>query len=239
MKKTLQIVLLFLSVFILFFVFFNKKTDLRPNFNKEFFECGFLKTNYFECDLTIKSAEFPFLSQKGKMYTSKPNNIFIINSSLEIGLNENYFWFWSKYYNPKNLYFCTSEELENSRLKKSLNPLIFKKILTLSEIKSFSKIDQYEENFKIGNENFKLFTFLQKTNDEFIIYKKFYKNDKLAIETSTTEFQIINNKIFPKKIIINWIEENLKSIWLLDDLLLEKEKRWKIPNSKNKISIKN
>lgn len=156
--------------------------------------------------------------------------MFIKNSALEIGLNERYFWFWSKHYNPKNLYYCEADELENSRLKKSLSPIIFKKILTLNT---------NDEEFKIGNDSFKLFVYMKKVNGETIIHKKIYKNDNLAIETFTEEFQTTDNKSFPKKIRINWLEEDLKSIWTLSKIVLNKEMEWSMKSkSLNKINIK-
>ncbi len=239
MKNILKIVLL-IFISILLMLIFNKKVNtpsnivpfekLPPNQNAESI-CGFEAVDYFECDFLIQNANFPFIRQKGKMYISKPNNMLIKNSSLEIGLNKDYFWFWSKHFNPKNLYYCKASDLENSRLKKSLSPIIFKKILTLNP---------NDDEFKIGNENFKLATNTEKIKEKTIIVKKIYKNNDLAIEVFVEEFQVKDEKSFPKKIRINWLEEDLASIWILSNITLDNKKEWKIEeNNINKIDISN
>jgi len=241
MKNILKIVLL-IFISILLILIFNKKENtlskpvpfekLPLNHNSESDLCGFEKVDYFECDFLIQNANFPFIKQKGKMYISKPNNMFIKNSSLEIGLNKNYFWFWSKHFNPKNLYYCKARDLENSRLKKSLSPIIFKKILTLNP---------NDAEFKIGNEDFKLIIHMEKIKEKTIIVKKIYKDNNLAIEVFIEEFQVKDEKSFPKKIRINWLEEDLASIWTLSNIALDNEKKWKIQekNNINRIDISN
>ena len=69
----------------------------------------------------------------------------ITGREMDLGSNQDIFWFWSKRINPPYLYFSKHENLSNTNLKSALNPMLMIESLNISEIK-IKEIKSFKTN---------------------------------------------------------------------------------------------
>jgi len=240
-------------LFFLFFIFLllnNKKEkyfhpigeriespDILNNLNSKLIN---IKKIY--CDLQIKQG---IGSIKGFIAYEKPNNFKMIGSSifskeLEIGSNNNYFWFYIRTMKPKGLYYCDLKSIEKTRLRKIFYPSLLNSFIGINQItnKNLFKTEDYyylKEQINIGKDSYSKITIIK--NDKIIGYK-FCNNDKILLEVEIIEFQNIKGLYLPQKIKINWIEESIKQEWTLSKIEINSNyNEWEMPNYKNKINL--
>jgi hypothetical protein len=229
------IILLFLIIFI---IYPKKEKKQIPDKNwVEIINENNKKINKIQADLHIKKS---FFHAKGyACYEKKDKFKLFLPNILEIGSNSNLIWFWSENLNPRYLYFCDTNNLKNSRLKKIFYPENVRQMLFVDEIE-FENAIMLEDKIILEKRNQdikKVITIKNSTISECC----FYENDILILQIKIKEHQKIEGFIVPKNIEINWVLEKI-------NLFIELEKvkinnidyyDWEIPNYKHKIDISN
>lgn len=208
----------------------NKINDNSKNINK------------IQSKIKIQQGIF---SIYGFIAFEKPNNFSMVCNSilgkeLEIGSNKDYFWFFSRNMKPKALYYCFAGDVEKTRLRKIFYPSLLKEFLCIHEINNKKlKINKdfiySEEKINLGQQVFDKITIIK--NNKIIGYLLF-ENDKMIIKIEILEFQKIDKKILPKKIKIEWIEENIEQEWILSETQINSNfSSWSMPDYKIKINL--
>lgn len=188
------------------------------------------KIKNIEADLVIKQGFFSLngfiIYEKQELFMMSASSFF--RKELEVGSNENYFWFWTK--NEDILYFCKHEDVEKTRLKVIFYPKVIKTFLGIDEFFDF-QIFENKVIQKLPNNLIKVSTL----KDNILVRHELYHNDNLILTCEIIEFY----EDLPKKIKINWLEENINQEWILKNIKVNKSNcKYEMPNYKNRINLK-
>jgi hypothetical protein len=244
MNKFLLIIsaFLFLSTVILYENGKNKIEAINPFNAQEIKQINISlneknkKINQIQADLCI---EQDFIKLQGYILYEKPNNFKMIANSIfgkeiEIGSNDNYFWFWARYLKPKALYYCDVDSVEKTRLRKIFHPEILKSFLCVDQIE-YDEVRKEKEflyfikNIKTNNEQIKKITVVK---DNKICKIALYSKEVLLLNADITN---ADNKIL---ISIYWAEEKIFQKWTLTNIKINKKyNNWSMPNYSPKIDI--
>lgn len=176
-------------------------------------------------NLSIKiEQEGKVFGLKGFLNYEKNNNFRLKASSfagleLEMGSNSTHFWFWSKRMQPKALYYCRHGYLHNTRLRSPFVPMWIMSSLGIDEIEKNSIFK--ESNGKIyaskdvESSNGKVAHAVIVDNNKIIGYYLFNSNNQI-----TTLSQIETENNIPKRIYIEWKEENVSMELLLNNVTI-------------------
>ncbi len=253
MNKFLLIILLLVVVFIVVYnIKINKKIYFNAQ-NQEKVQSNEIidKINNRTKDIKrIKSDIYiklnTVLGAKGFIAYEKTNNFRMVCNSvfgkeIEIGSNDDYFWFWSRTIKPKALYYGDLDKIEKTRLRKIFYPVLIRSFLGIDEIKNCEVTkDQNKfyiiEKIDLGDE--KLIQIKIIEEGKIIAQKITNLNHELILEINILEFQ---ENDLPKKIKLHWLEENIQQDWTLENTKINdiNYNDWKMPNSKNKIDLIN
>ena len=252
MNKFLLIIILLLAIIFVSNAKINKKVyfdaqNQERTQNKEVITKINNKTkniNRIHSDISIKLN--PMLSVKGFIAYEKSNNFRMICNSffgkeIEIGSNDDYFWFWSRTLRPKSLYYGDLEQIEKTRLRKIFYPVLLRIFLGIDEIKD-CEITQDQNKFyiieKIDLGDEKLIQIKIIENDKIISQKITNLNHELILDINILEFQ---ENSLPKKLKLHWLEENIQQEWILENTKINNigYDDWEMPNSKSKIDLIN
>lgn len=179
-----------------------------------------------------------FFQKKGSVCYEKENNFKLsIKNKLEIGSNNQFIWFWADHLRPKSLYYCETQKIKQSRLKKIFYPSNIKKILGVCEIKS-NGVVLSGNTVKEIDEEIETLTIIE---NELIKQYLFYENSNLILDINIISYQKIENFILPKKIKINWVLENIKFEITIEKIKINEfiYKDYDMPNYLHKIDISN
>lgn len=150
-----------------------------------------------------------------KIYFSNPKNFrMIISKDIDIGMNENHFWFWSKHMRNSALFYAKHENLMSSGLKMAFNPVWIVESLNFSPPNKIENVVKYKNKLGLvekiigtnGREAYKLTLF---ENDRISGHYLYDENLSALASTEIEEYQLYNNKLIPNKITIIWHEENI------------------------------
>lgn len=171
-------------------------------------------------------------------------NIFSnFGKELDIGSNENLFWFWSK---NSNLYYSEHKNLNQTQLKTPLNPNWLLESLTIMELKKenieFGKFKDFfiilQKRKGIQNETVTIATLINPNNKRIIGNYLYNKYGKMVASAEINEFY----EEIPKKIFITWYEEGITMEWILYNYKINipiNKNIWELPLLKNSINIGN
>ena len=159
-----------------------------------------LQIKTFSCQVDIEIPRKITFHMVGSINYEKDKKFRMVAESrmgkeIDIGSNQNYFWFWSKRMQPPNLYYASYDHLMQTSLKTPFNPLWMMESLGLNEIILKNKSFYRYGNYLIAKET-KLSTqrepvvqlILVDPNKNVIIGNYLYKEGKLIASTEITSF---------------------------------------------------
>ena len=123
----------------------QKMVEMIKSINKRNSE---IKTIYL-ANMPIKIKNMGFTIRASGEIVHKKERFFrlivthkITGREMDLGSNQDIFWFWSKRINPPYLYFSKHENLSNTNLKSALNPMLMIKLSgqIIDKIKYFLNI---------------------------------------------------------------------------------------------------
>ena len=242
-------------VFILFFLFFYNKrqTDvvfLKKNGNSQ------NKTEYKSIkslasyNLSIHLIQrFPITLSGNLFYDDKKFRLSassFFGKELDIGINDNFLWYWSKRSKPKAIYYSDVKNLNRTGLKSALNPEwiiislnINNNIENSKEIIKLPQGNLYlkDHNNALAN-GMTVGTLID--NDTVKGNYLFSNNGKMIASSEIIENQTIAGVLLPKKLHIIWYDENIIMDWHISDVQLNQNIHnnvWVMPNIYPKIDI--
>ena len=213
------------------------------------------KINSFSCEnvsILIKSNIVAKL--KGKLYYEKQKNFRMTYKSIfglesDVGSNDEHFWFWSKRYKPRSVYYASHEDLHKTRLKTPFNPLWIMESLSLGEIATKNIITAVDENnnlivlqerISITGEKVTKSTLIDQKNKRIIGHYIIRSDGTIAASTEITEFKIVDGTSIPTKILIIWHDENVTMEWELSKSKVNQhisDEKWEMPDYDEKVDM--
>lgn len=265
MRKLLYTTVVFIGFFILFQEFIHKN-----KFDTEYFEQNLQEISKNNSEITqtieiinkriesIKSIHVPNMPIKlktsgltfklnGDLAFEKDRNFRLLiahkltGKEMDLGSNQNIFWFWSKRINPPALYFSKHENIYKTNLKSALNPIIMIESLNLNEIKiknikNTKKNEKYlilyEDRTSPTNEPLDLATFIDLSTNRIVTKTLLYKDGR----------KIVTSQYDDKKIYYEYHEENTIMEWDLNNAKINPTlplSCWDMPNMTKTIDIGN
>jgi hypothetical protein len=183
----------------------------------------------------------------------KPLNFRMISKSIfgietDVGSNDNFFWFWSKRIENKPLYYSDHKNLKKTYLRTIFNPSWMSEILGINEITS-GKLLSYNTNYlaniqeDVNNTGRKIIKVKLIDLHKNALFGSYIYNmyDEIMISAEIVEYHLIEDNYYPKKIVINWFEENIQMNWNMSIPKINQKfnkNNFLIPNIKNKIDLK-
>jgi hypothetical protein len=171
---------------------------------------------------------------------------------MDIGSNEEIFWFWSKRMTPPALYFAKHENTNKTMLKAPLNPMWIMQSLGLNSIdlknKEFKKIEDnwaiVEKSISSTGDLVKIAILIDANKDLILGNYLYDKNFKLIASSEIKNYTIDSktNSLVPKDILIIWYDENISMECKFSKIqtnLSIKEQHWEKPFVKNSLEIGN
>ena len=220
----------------------QKMVEMIKSINKRNSE---IKTIYL-ANMPIKIKNMGFTIRTSGEIAHKKEKFFrlivthkITGREMDLGSNQDIFWFWSKRINPPYLYFSKHENLSNTNLKSALNPILMIESLNISEI----KIKEIK-SFKTNDNNLLIFEKRPSPTKEILDLVTI-----IDIPTKTiVEKYLLNNsgdKIVrtnyrQNKIFFEYYEENISMEWDLTNMKINDiipDKFWNLPKNNNIIDI--
>lgn len=231
---------------------YNNKINLNntivKNLNKK--NSAIRSIVFSNCDIYIWRKNLRLKFNSNIFYNKETNfhmEIFsLFGKELDLGSNQEVFWYWSKREKPPALYWAYFEDFHKTRLKNPFDPLFIKSTLGIDEIKLEDAI--FNENNKeiiisykkIGSNGEELYFSIficKKLNliNKFLLQNKNRKN--LAI------CEIIREKNYLiKEIKYLWKEEEIKMSIIINSIKKNIDidpKNFELPNLEPKINIAN
>jgi hypothetical protein len=181
---------------------------------------------------------------RGFLAFEKDKKLRLVTSSfsgkeIDIGSNDDYFWFWSRRMKPPALYYASQGNITNTRLKTPFHPV------WLMETLSIGKVDLLETNIVrqgkywavtqprtsiLGSSIIKI-TMIDPEKLT-IVGHYIYESGRLVVSTEIIDFYPIQNYWFPKKVRTIWLEEGVRVDWSLGPPQINKtinSNLWKKP----------
>lgn len=204
--------------------------------------------------VVITTSANKLLSLSSAIVYEKPKNFRMLTRSKfglesDVGSNEDNFWFWSKRLNPPYLYYSSYENLENSRLKITFNPLWLIDFLGVNEI-NYKNTNVFKQNNLIGiietksnaYENVAKITLIDPDKSAVIGHYIINKVGKIIASNEITEFQEVDGILLPKTVQSYLEEEDLKVTWELTNPKVNiaiNDQAWEMPDMSKKLDISN
>lgn len=268
MRKNIEN-LFFLATFIILFFLIIGKNDIKksPKFDaKNIISC---EPNFdSNCDLInninvnlskIKTVSLEDINIKlqrvsigGKLFYEKNNKKIRIligtffGKELDIGANQEFFWFWSKRMNPSSLFYAKIQSASNTHLRPALSyDWVFKSF-------GFEEIDPknaqiilcngnhaIKESLIINEEKFLCISIIYK---DLILGKHLYKEKQLLASVEYDNFKNINGIKIPTHLDVFWYEEKIFMSWDINNIAINSDINidvWSMPEYSPKINIEN
>jgi hypothetical protein len=159
----------------------------------------------------------------------------ITGKEMDLGSNQDIFWFWSKRISPPHLYFSKHENINNTNLKSAFNPMLMIESLNISEIKikeikslriNDNNLFILEKRLSPTNETLDLVTIIDIATNK--IVEKYLSNDSGK--------KIVKINYRQQKIFFEYYEENISMEWDLTNIKINDilpEKYWHLPKNSN------
>lgn len=202
----------------------------------------------FDVDMIIKIDKSFRLT--GTVAYSKPEKFrmmmsTILGKELDIGSNNEHFWYWSKHGEPSALHFVNRSEINKAKLKSPFDPKFLLGALSITQIDyEGAKIDSYNGNWRIIKEaNGQNITTCITVDPikKLIIGRSVY--DKAGTLTAASEvksWQIVNDHHLPRTITMIWYEEKVNVNLTLKFPVVNRivnDSMWVMPNINPKIDM--
>ena len=170
------------------------------------------------------------------------------NSEIDIGSNQQYFWFWSRRMKPSYLYYSLHKDIKKAPLKTLFHPLWMMECLGIDEIDLKGATIYQQENciavrqIRTGTmDQLVVKITLIDPKKQAIIGHYLYNDDlKLIASSEVLEFQNYKQFLIPKRIRMLWHEENAGMELTLSRVIINSQinkQLWEMPTNMPKRNL--
>lgn len=184
--------------------------------------------------------------EKGKKFRMIMNSF--LGRELDIGSNENRFWFWSRQMDPPALFYADHENLMRTRLKTPFNPVWMMESLGVSRIETEDvKLMRYNQWYVVAEqrvstlgEDITKITLVSEDGSRISGHYIYDSKNNVEVSSEVLAYHEINGCFIPKKIRTIWHKEQIVLIWNLNrpyvNLKLNPS-NWTMPNHRRRIDL--
>ena len=183
-----------------------------------------IRSFYSEVDLTVQK-QFSH-TVKGKLFYEKDRNFRVrcwstFKKEIDIGSNDQNFWFWSSRMNPPTLYYCPQTHVAKNRLRAPFHPLWIIETLSIGHVDlQNAQIVEQGDNWvvlqtrtsTIGEPVVKI-TLVSKSMPAIIGHYLFDSQGKMIISTEVESWHHFTDYSVPCRMRTVWYEENVTLFW--------------------------
>jgi hypothetical protein len=189
----------------------------------------------------------------GELSMEKPKNFrltveSIVGEEMDIGSNNDIFWFWSRRGQTPDLYYAKHEDLAKAMLKMPLNPTWMMESMCIGKVDTTNvEIIRHKDYWAIlqktssaRGEPVTLMTLIDPSRDVIIGRYLYNSQGRMEASTEVKDFYTINGLVIPKTLIILWYSEGKNMEWELQSPQINKAidpSIWKLPNSRRKVDM--
>jgi hypothetical protein len=173
----------------------------------------------------------------------------IAGRELDIGSNDDCFWFWSKRMDPPALYYSSYDHLNSSGLKTPFNPVWLKSLLGFDRIEvKNAVVCRRGQNWQVTEQtkNLQGKSVLRVTiispDKQAIVGHFIYQDDHIVCSAEVFEQIELNGYNLPSKIVVRWYDENITMVWNLEDQTVNQpidRNTWQMPSNRRQIDMSN
>lgn len=249
-----------LFVFIMALLFFVPKTNrqqdmppLKSQLKESEEGSNIPKINSMSCvDVGI--------SMKGRMPLAIHGSIFLdgkkfrmtassfFGKELDIGVNDQVLWYWSKRSKPRVMYFSKLENIKKTKLKSALSPewIIMSLMIDNSQVKPDEKIEHPSGTILLNkhtshmDESMTVATLLDRNGVQPKGRYLYNSHGKMVASSEVTSRQVVQGFSMPKALLITWYEEGIVMEWTLKSVSLNTKisnGAWAKPDIKPMVDI--
>jgi hypothetical protein len=157
--------------------------------------------------------------EKDKNFRMKISSL--LGKEMDLGSNDQRFWFWSRHMDPPALYHARHEDIHKTLLKTPLNPVWMMESLSLGEIDLKNvEVVKFKDMWAIlqprissTGENITKMTLIDPKQEEIAGHYLYNSKGKLIASTEIQQYQRIDGQTIPKKVLIIWYDENVVMEW--------------------------
>lgn len=172
----------------------------------------------------------------------------ILGKELDLGINNDELWYWSKRSKPRALYYSTVKNMDKTMLKAALNPSWLIRAIGLSiDQNKNSKIIEKDSTTKILNvemnhlgQNQIIETIIDSKTKKILANNLYDSDGKIIVKATISQHQMISDYVIPKKINIVWYEEGIQMEWTFNQVKVDQSINssiWKKPDIRPSINI--
>jgi len=209
----------------------------------------------FSCDrvrITVKQKRWMNLNGQIRYEKDRRFRMFVRSISgreMDIGSNDDHFWFWSRRMTPAALYYSSYDNLYHNRLKTPFHPVWLKSILGFDPVSVKGVVARrrgpyWEIVEKTTNMQRRpiLRIVLIDPAKVAIIGHYIYEEGRLVCSAEVYEHKLLANGevAVPAKIVMRWYEEDVTMIWQLYGQRLNvalDSRLWHMPDISPKVDI--
>lgn len=177
----------------------------------------------------------------------------ILNSKIggkemDVGSNDNYFWFWSKRMDPPVLHYARHEDLPKTKMKTALNPIWMMESMNFGGIDTEgAQVGSYKQFYIVlqprtasTGQQVTAVTLIDPTKKAVVGRYLYNQSEKMIASSEVKSFQNVNGHTVPKEMLIIWYEEGLRLDMMLGGARVNvgiEERNWSMPTSPNSIDM--
>jgi hypothetical protein len=167
---------------------------------------------------------------------------------LDLGSNEDVFWFWSKRMRPSALYYATHENYLKTPLKAPFDPLWMMRCLNFApiDIKNV-KVREFKgqavvQSMRVNNlgQLIRELTVIDLLRKLVVGHYLCDENNQMIASAEINNFQMVDGLSVPSVVQFNWYEERTSMIWSIVDVQVNRQigvDRFGLPNMEHVIDM--
>ena len=182
----------------------------------------------------------------GKKFRMTASSFF--GKELDIGVNDQVLWYWSKRSKPRVMYFSNLENMKKTKLKSALNPewIIMSLMVDNNQGKPDEKIEHPSGTILLSkhishmDESMTVATLLDRDGSQAKGRYLYNSQGKMVASSEVTSRQFVQGLSMPKGLLITWYEEGIVMEWTLKTVSLNTKignGAWAMPDIRPMVDI--
>lgn len=163
----------------------------------------------------------------------------LTGKEMDVGSNQDFFWFWSKRMSPPALYYSSHANIDSTNLRTALNPGWMMESIGVNPINTENiTVAKYKDFWAVIREKNDSTTMTLIDPVLKVVVGRYLYNTQGKMLIST-EYQGYFNNI-PKKVLIIWYEEGIALDWELSGIKTNSgisQSYWLMPDMRQKIEL--
>ena len=171
----------------------------------------------------------------------------ILGKEVDIGSDEDRFWFWSKRMKPPSLYYAPHEKAHTTGLRAPFDPSWITEILGMKDIDPNAEIIEHQDKWfviedRVGTNGKPIskVTLINKSKEYAIGHYMFDQTGKILISAEIKSFHTMGQSVVPREMDIIWFSEGVQVNWKMHNMKHNvpiDASNWRMPSIRDRINL--